>query len=263
MNIIEHRDFSDTKIAIVIPSLNGAERIKQLIPRLSFLQADILIVNDGSNRKHTNEYVSIAASYTNTHIVHLKKNYGQRIASIVGLAFAIQTFNSKYLITIDDDGQHPPEIIPKMILSLERKPLVDLVYASPQSAYTRNPIRRFGSICNQLLFQKALHLPSDISVGSFRAIRYQLAFTALQKKYSYPYLSAMLIPHCRSISQVQYTQQKNSNTSPAPSRQKIYKLVTTWLAIFFFWGPFQNIAKFVKAKKLFNPYDYIGKIDEK
>ena len=71
----------------------------------------------------------------------MRKNSGQQFAILVGLSHA----NGKYVITMDDDLQHPSNGIIRMADYIERKK-VDAVLALPKKGMkSHHWFRNFGS----------------------------------------------------------------------------------------------------------------------
>ena len=86
---------------------------KQLIPVLSGLKYDIeiILVDDGSVDKTVEKVVEKYADNEEIKLIALARNFGKEIALTAGLNNTI----GDAVIMIDADGQHPAEMIPKMI----------------------------------------------------------------------------------------------------------------------------------------------------
>jgi dolichol-phosphate mannosyltransferase len=105
------------RIDLVIPVYNEAEVVDhthaRLVETLSKLNQDfcIIYVNDGStdNTLHVLEELSIKD--TRIKVVSLSRNFGHQAALTAGMDAA----TGKAVVTLDGDGQHPPEMIPQMI----------------------------------------------------------------------------------------------------------------------------------------------------
>ena len=114
-------------------------------------------------------------------ILRLSSHRGQQSAVLCGLEAA----SGEWVITMDDDTQHPPEFI-HALLEYRNKD-VDLVYALPKGA------RSAGSLGRDRLFRFLLKLPEGIGVGSFRLIRGSLLEGIRGKGKGFVYVSAMLL----------------------------------------------------------------------
>jgi glycosyltransferase involved in cell wall biosynthesis len=94
-------------ISIVIPTINSSGYIeKNILELLDFMYHNfnnfmIIVVNDCSEDDTLNKLITIKQKHANLKIINLKKRMHQRIATTIGCAHA----ESKYVLTLDDDGQ--------------------------------------------------------------------------------------------------------------------------------------------------------------
>ncbi len=112
------------KITVVVPVYNEEEGIKgfldkQLSPVVKKLKykTEILVVDDGSEDKSV-ESIRRSKSWKelDVKLISLARNFGKEIALTAGLKYA----KGDAVIMIDADGQHPVEMIPKMIGKWEK-----------------------------------------------------------------------------------------------------------------------------------------------
>lgn len=259
------------KLTIIIPTLNGAERIKLLSAELkkvlaAYISFTLIIVDDGSTAEQSQQLRQLTATEPRIHLIQLDGNYGQRIATVIGTALA----ESELILTMDDDGSHPPEAILPALACLHSQPELDLLYLAPRplsagrDAGLRRPAvwRRLGTLANNVLFHACLGLPWQVPVGSFRLFRADLAKAALQRPVCWPYLSAMLL-NCRPQVGVHFYSPPaagdaygNSVGTLAGSSYSLRKLTGLYLRLVWYWGPFKALAgRFCRARS-FNPADY-------
>lgn len=111
-------------ISIVVPVFNEEAGVKdfldkQLLPVVKNLsyEAEVVVVNDGS-RDGTFEEIekSEMSSEKNFRVISLMRNFGKEIALSAGIEHA----RGEAIIMIDGDGQHPAEMIPKMVAEWEK-----------------------------------------------------------------------------------------------------------------------------------------------
>src|SRR6266536_1284006 len=120
-------------ISVVTPVYNGeaslgelCRRLAKVLPRVS-TQHEIILVNDGS-RDRSWEVISELCSHSATvRGLNLMRNYGQHNALLCGVRAA----RGDLIVTMDDDLQHQPEEIPRLLLRLDEG--FDVVYATPES----------------------------------------------------------------------------------------------------------------------------------
>lgn len=105
-------------ISVVVPVYNEAAGIqdflmKQLMSVLGDLkyETEVVLVNDGSRDKTVEKVRECAGGKKNVKLVSFSKNFGKEVALTAGLQHA----KGNAVIMIDADGQHPVEMIPKMV----------------------------------------------------------------------------------------------------------------------------------------------------
>lgn len=105
------------ELSVVVPIFNeeaGIERFltEQLIPVLDSLDfaTEVVLVNDGSTDR-TAKKLEKMVDGKKLRLVSLTRNFGKEVALSVGLKYA----KGDAVIMIDADGQHPVEMIPKML----------------------------------------------------------------------------------------------------------------------------------------------------
>ena len=109
-------------ISVVVPVYNEETGIKdflmrQLMPMVDDLQyeVEIVIVNDGSKDKTVEKIKECVDGQKNVRLISFAKNFGKEIALTAGLQYA----KGDAVIMIDADGQHPVEMISKMVKKWE------------------------------------------------------------------------------------------------------------------------------------------------
>ncbi len=114
----------DPTLSIVIPVHNEAEVLpefldKKFLPeieRIKNYKTEVIFVDDGS----TDKSAEILKKYTDKSrkfkLISLSRNFGKEAALSAGLKYA----RGVAVVTIDADGQQPPELIPKFIEKWEK-----------------------------------------------------------------------------------------------------------------------------------------------
>ena len=109
-------------VAIVVPVYNEAGIVKQLHARIC-ATVDALphtfafyYVDDGSSDATMEEISAIAEKDTRVHPIQLSRNFGHQAALTAGLDHA----QGDVVISMDGDGQHPPEMIPQMLALIQQ-----------------------------------------------------------------------------------------------------------------------------------------------
>lgn len=104
-------------VDIVIPVFNEASIVEKTHANLRSVIGKlpqtftIYYVNDGSTDGTSEVLASLAKRDRNIRIIELSRNFGHQAALTAGL----DASSGDVVITMDADGQHPPELIPQML----------------------------------------------------------------------------------------------------------------------------------------------------
>jgi undecaprenyl-phosphate 4-deoxy-4-formamido-L-arabinose transferase len=165
-NTGQHQD----ALSVVVPVYNSEMILPVLVSRLEpVLRArarrfELILVNDGSRDNSWQVICDLASRYTWICGVNLMRNYGQHNALLCGIRLA----QHPILITMDDDLQHPPEEIPKLLEALGSGQ--DVVYGTP--AMERHGLwRDAASRITKLALQGAMGADTARRVSAFRVLR--------------------------------------------------------------------------------------------
>lgn len=175
-----------TDLSVVIPVYNSAGSLPALIDQLCQVLPEIsanyetILVNDGSRDGSWELIGTLAKQYAWVQGINMMRNYGQHNALLAG----IRSAQYPVTVTMDDDLQHPPDQIHKLLDELEKG--YDVVYGTPEhqmQGYWRNAT----STLAKMIMQRAMGQKIAPSGSAFRAFRTRLreAFG----EYSSPFVS--------------------------------------------------------------------------
>lgn len=194
-------------VSIVIPVYRGEKALPELVERLEkTLQEttrsfEVIFVDDRSPDKSWRVLKTLKAEKSVARgwmrLVRLLKNAGQHNALLCGLSRA----TGDIVITMDDDLQHPPEELPKLMAPLLEDEDVDLVVGS-YPAEARQGVSILGGRMIDATLRRIFKLPSTFVLTSLRAMRGVVAREAAQMTGAYPYVTAMVLSHsttCRNV----------------------------------------------------------------
>jgi glycosyltransferase involved in cell wall biosynthesis len=102
------------KIALLICAYNEGKNMRRLIQDISYPREDIIIVDDGS----TDNTWEIARDMGTVVLKH-NKNLGKGNAHQTGFRYALD-HGYDYVITLDGDGQHDPQEIPRFVTAAKQ-----------------------------------------------------------------------------------------------------------------------------------------------
>lgn len=118
------------KVSIVIPVYNGSLTIKKLLTAClntfkEIYVLEIVLVNDCSDDNSYEVCLSLQEQYPSTiTFLSLAKNFGEHNAVMAGLNHT----TGDYVVTLDDDGQNPPQEALRLINHAIQEKL-DVVYS--------------------------------------------------------------------------------------------------------------------------------------
>lgn len=172
------------KLTVIIPAYNSERTIAQVVERtravLQTLQmpCEFIIVDDASRDGTWSVLREIAAAHADVRAIHFHRNFGQHNAILAGLRAA----RGELVVTLDDDLQHPPEEIPKLLRDLDAGR--DVVYGFPERlphSLTRNVF----SAMTKIALQKAMGADTARHHSGFRLFRTMLrdAFATYDAAY--------------------------------------------------------------------------------
>lgn len=171
-------------ITVIVPVYNSQQTLSDLVKRLEMVlsplssEYQIIFVNDGSQDNSWQVISELARAYLAVHGINLMRNYGQHNALLCGVRAA------KYdvIVTLDDDLQHPPEEIPKLLDKLSEG--YDVVYGTPQQEQ-HGFWRVLASQITKLVLQNAMGAEIARNISAFRVFRTQIrdAFRNYQSSF--------------------------------------------------------------------------------
>jgi len=110
--------FSDLKCCIIVPTYNNAGTLKNLLDDILRHTKHVIVVNDGS----TDQTKDILDVYKEIKVIENKTNRGKGFALRKSFRVAVKE-GYEYAITIDSDGQHSPDDLPKFRSALNEHPV--------------------------------------------------------------------------------------------------------------------------------------------
>jgi len=183
---------SQIEYSIIIPVYNSEKSLEDLVNRIECLfnemskSFEIILIDDCSVDKSWDLLKKIHSRNSKIKIIRLIRNFGQHNALLAG--FNICT--GKFIITLDDDLQHPPEEIPKLISKINEGNFVVYGKYPPDNS---NFVENFLSHFYQKLVHKILMIPDHLFISSFVIYRRETIQNITSIKSSYPFLPAMAI----------------------------------------------------------------------
>ena len=160
-------------ISVVIPVYNSESILPNLVARLiETLNSissnyEILLINDGSQDKSWTSIQKLSVENKQVRGINLRRNYGQHNALLCGIRLA----QHDVIVTMDDDLQHPPEEIHKLVQRLNEG--YDVVYGIP-AKLVHSSWRNFSSRFTKRFLGRILGVEGIKYISAFRAFKKEL-----------------------------------------------------------------------------------------
>lgn len=157
-------------LSVVIAVYNSERTIVPLVTELEnelpklCEKFEIILVNDGSRDESWRVAAETVARDRNVRAINLMRNYGQHNAVLAGIRAA----RHDVVVTLDDDLQHPPREIHKLLAPLAQG--ADVVYGVPEHE-PHNLWRNLASQATKLVLQNAMGAETARNISAFRAFR--------------------------------------------------------------------------------------------
>jgi polyisoprenyl-phosphate glycosyltransferase len=148
-------------------------------------------------------------------------NVGQFRATICGLKHA----KGKYVVTMDDDLQHPPEEIGKLYARLRDDQALDAVMGIYQEK-RHSLIRRFGSSLLAFVNNRVFRQVPGVRTSSFRCLRRAFVETVLANQTHYPVIGPLILSSTHRLSNVTVRHDMRQN---GDSSYSLFRLISSTL----------------------------------
>ncbi|MDD2235416.1 MAG: glycosyltransferase family 2 protein [Desulfitobacteriaceae bacterium] len=189
-------------ISVIIPVFNSERSLAELYLRLmnTLIHCsddwEIIMVDDASLDKSYDQMQSLHSQDARVKIIRLAVNAGQHQATLCGMNYS----KGDYIITIDDDLQHPPEEIPLLLTRIQMG--YDVVFGIPQQKQHKL-YRNLGS----MVVDKAINLIYPDSHGikrsSFRILTADLVKHMVSSALPPVYMAALILQNAKKPDHVE------------------------------------------------------------
>ncbi len=233
-----------SSISVVIPVYNSSDSLEELYERLvSVLKRichcyEIVMVDDGSRDNSFARILQLRERNSQVKAIRLAANFGQQNALLCGFHYS----SGEYIVTIDDDLQHWPEEIEKLITALEQG--YDIIFGIPKSN-RQSLYRRVGSKLTGFLFDQVTSKPPGIKISSFRAFQGGLLKKIISHKTSFVYISAIIFKYTDQAENV-YVQ--HDSRRYGRSNYNFFKLVGLFVKLYLYYAK-PGLLKIFASKK--------------
>lgn len=185
------RTVTQVSVSVVIPVYNSREILPTLSARLVAVldehvcDYEVILVNDGSPDGSWAAVQEAAESHSRVRGLNLMRNYGQHNALLAGIREA----KGDLIVTMDDDLQHPPDQVPRLIEALSED--LDVVYGTPRRQQ-HGLLRDAASLITKLVLTAGMGADTAQNVSALRVFRTGLRRAFADYRGPNPNLDVML-----------------------------------------------------------------------
>ncbi len=229
-----------SSISAVIPVYNSQDSLQELYSRLSTVlkgichDYEIIMIDDGSKDNSYEKMKDLHYKDNMVKVIQLDGNFGQQNALMCGFRYA----TGDYIVTLDDDLQHKPEVIEKMINKLNQG--YDVVYGiakNKQHSFYRN----LGSKMTNYIFNRICSKPQNIRVSSFRVIKREILNKIIEDNTYFVYLSAIILRITKNIGNVYI---EHNARKYGKSNYNFIKLFKLFVKLYIYYSDRSFLKKF-------------------
>jgi glycosyltransferase involved in cell wall biosynthesis len=160
-------------VSVVVPVYNSEWNLPSLVSRIRAVfesmgcPFELILIDDGSRDGSWTAICDLAEKSNEIHGIRLMRNFGQHNALLCGIREA----KYEVVVTLDDDLQHPPEEIPKLLETLAEG--YDVVYGIPDTLQ-HGVLRDLASWFTKLALKTVMGADIARKVSAFRVFRTQV-----------------------------------------------------------------------------------------
>lgn len=213
------------EVSVVIPVYGSAGILPSLVERLDAVLVnaatghEVIFVHDHGPDDAWAVIVELARTRPWLRGLDLRRNTGQHNAVMAGLGQA----GGRYVITMDDDLQHDPGDIPRILDRLRIG--VDLVYVQFESRQ-HALWKRLGSWFNDLVARWLLKKPRGLYLSPFRGMTAAMAREVLRYEGPFVYIDGLLLQSTGDIATIEA---RHHTRSDGRSGYSLRKSISLWL----------------------------------
>lgn len=220
-----------TTVSIVIPVYNSASIAGGTLDRVVATCAatdwafEVIVVDDASRDDSLRVLEDAAARHPAIQVIAMAANVGQHAALLAGL----RASSADIVVCMDDDLQHPPEAIPRLVDQVRAGH--DAVFA--RFARSRHPgWRQVGSAIMRVIDRRVFGAPAGLAVSSFRAMRRDVVDRVCAYRGSSPYVRGQVLRAARTPANVDVSHGRRAGASS----HTVAALVGTTVRVLFEWS---------------------------
>ena len=216
------------KISVVIPCYYSEKSLPIIVnDTVATIEDDgrydyeIILINDGSKDGTWSVIKELANNNQKVIGINLSKNFGQHAALLAGY----RAVTGDIILGVDDDGEHDPKEMFKLIDKLEEG--YDYVAADYTDVHKKASVfRNFGTWLNELMAKTLIELPSNVTFSSYYVERRFVTDEIAKCTNPFPYILGLLLQVTHNIGNVKLAKHERLYGT---SGYNFKKLLGLWL----------------------------------
>lgn len=215
------------RFSVVVPCYNSDVSLLTLVAKLKDVfdqlreSYEIILVNDGSVNPNTWKTIQELSDNPDNRVigVNLFRNFGQQSATICGFTYC----NSEYVITMDDDLQHNPLDLPKLLSKRDHDVVIGRI-VNRKSSLNNKFTSWLKSHFDHIVFGK----PKHIRLSPYRLIKSDVLKHMLEIRTPSPFVPALMFYVTKDVVnvEVQHESRIEGKTNYTfASRLKLFSLI--------------------------------------
>ena len=195
------------KLSIIIPVYNSSKILMTLLDSIhthvvSLVgeSIEVILINDKSLDDSWSEIKRMKTKYNYIKGINLKKNYGQHSAIFCGL----KNCTGEKIICMDDDMQHDPKHIPKMIDQLNNYEVCYVRYIKREHNYLKILISQMNNLVSSFLMSKSI----KIYTSSYKCFNKSISKKITTNDDTFVFLDYWIFKYSKKITSIDVSHNK-------------------------------------------------------
>ena len=214
-------------LSFVIPCYHSEQTLPAVVEDIrATVEADgrydyeVILVNDNPPDATYRVIRQLAGQDSRVRGLCMIRNFGQHAALMAGYRAAV----GDIIVSLDDDGQTPPDQVFKLVDGLSDE--VDVVYGDYPDRKFANTFRRLGSDMNDWMARWLLKKPKELYLSSYIAAKRYVIDEVIRYQGPYPYVDGLML---RSAGRIINLPVEHRDRTVGESGYSLTKLLGLWL----------------------------------
>ena len=213
-------------LSVIIPVYNSENIVEGLVDKIidslskiSIIRKyEILLIDDSSPDQSWSKIKKLSLKYNFVKGIKLKENFGQHNSLLAGMNHC----SGSVIITMDDDLQHSPDSISKLLIQINNG--FDVCYTNYLNR--KHPAwKKIVSWLNNLISSYLLNRPYRLYLSSFRAIKKEIVNQIIKYNGSSVYIDSVILKITRNLT---ITPVEHYERPHGKSNYTFTKLISLW-----------------------------------